>query len=46
MEADISAGKIAFDSPLGQAIMKKKVGKTVKVEAPAGEYQVTIEAIE
>ena len=46
MEADIGAGKIAFDSPLGQAIMKKEVGKTVNVAAPAGEYRVTIEAIE
>ena len=45
MEADIGAGKIAFDSPLGQAIMKKEVGETVKVVAPAGEYRVTIKAI-
>lgn len=27
MEADIAAGKVAFDSPLGQAIMKKKLVK-------------------
>ena len=45
MEADIGAGKIAFDSPLGQAIMKKEVGETVKVVAPAEEYRVTIKAI-
>lgn len=42
MEADIADGRIAFDSPLGQAIMKKTVGTTVKVDAPAGDYQVTI----
>ena len=42
MEADLAKGKIAFDSPLGQAIMKKKAGITATVEAPAGEYQVTI----
>ena len=46
MEADIAAGKVAFDSPLGQAIMKKEAGQTVSVAAPAGEYQVTIAAIE
>ena len=46
MEADIGVGKVAFDSPLGQAIMKKEVGQTVSVVAPAGEYQVTIAAIE
>lgn len=42
MEADLAKGKIAFDSPLGQAIMKKEAGITATVEAPAGEYQVTI----
>lgn len=46
MEADVAAGKIAFDSPLGQAIMKKEVNTTVNVTAPAGEYHVTIMAIE
>ncbi|WP_297815282.1 transcription elongation factor GreA [uncultured Lactobacillus sp.] len=42
MEADLASGKISFDSPLGQALMKKKAGETVKVEAPAGSYQVKI----
>lgn len=42
MEADLAKGKIAFDSPLGQAIMKQEAGKTVTVAAPAGEYSVTI----
>ncbi|BDR61017.1 transcription elongation factor GreA [Lactobacillus xylocopicola] len=45
LEADLTAGKVAYDSPLGQSIMKKTVGSKVKVEAPAGEYQVTIIAI-
>ena len=34
--------KISFGSPLGQAIMKKEAGTTSTVEAPAGEYKVTI----
>ncbi|KRL90470.1 transcription elongation factor GreA [Lactobacillus kalixensis] len=42
MEADLAAGKVSFDSPLGQAIMKQEAGVTVTVEAPAGSYQVTI----
>ena len=46
MEASLENGKLAFDSPLGQAIMKKKVGETVEVEAPAGSYQVKIIEIE
>lgn len=46
MEADIVDGKVSFDSPLGQAIMKKEVNTTVSVMAPAGEYHVTIMAID
>ena len=42
MEADFADGKISFGSPLGQAIMKKEAGTTSTVEAPAGEYKVTI----
>ncbi|GAA3632851.1 transcription elongation factor GreA [Lactobacillus hamsteri] len=42
MEADLAKGKIAFDSPLGQAIMKKSAGETGVVEAPAGSYSVKI----
>lgn len=45
MEADLAKGKIAFDSPLGKAIMKKKAGVTATVAAPAGDYQVTIVAV-
>ena len=42
MEADLADGKISCGSPLGQAIMKKEEGTTSTVEAPAGEYKVTI----
>ncbi|KRL63279.1 transcription elongation factor GreA [Lactobacillus psittaci] len=45
LEADLDQGKISFDSPLGVAIMKHSAGEVVTVEAPAGSYQVTIEAI-
>ena len=45
MEADLALGKVSFDSPLGQAIMKQAAGTTVTVEAPAGNYQVTIVAV-
>lgn len=45
MQADIAAGKLAYDSPLGQAIMNKEVRAKVKVVAPAGEYQVIITKI-
>ncbi|MCI1290392.1 MAG: transcription elongation factor GreA [Lactobacillus sp.] len=46
LEADLAQGKVAFDSPLGQAIMKQPAGKTVTVAAPAGSYQVKIISIQ
>ncbi|MCT0164487.1 transcription elongation factor GreA [Lactobacillus helveticus] len=42
MEADLADGKISCDSPLDQAIMKQEAGGVATVEAPAGEYKVTI----
>ena len=42
MEANLTENKVSFDSPLGSAIMKKKAGTTVTVEAPAGSYKVMI----
>lgn len=42
MEADLAEGKVSFDSPLGQALMKQKAGAVVTVAAPAGSYQVKI----
>ncbi len=45
MEADLAKGKISFDSPLGQALIKQKAGATVTVEAPAGSYDVKIIAV-
>ena len=36
-EANSLEGKISNESPVGQALMGKKVGDTVKVETQAGE---------
>lgn len=46
IEADLAAGKLAFDSPLGKAVMKQKAGATVTVQAPAGNYTVQILKVE
>lgn len=32
MESDIAAGKISYESPVGAAILNKKVGETVEVK--------------
>ena len=41
-EADFLKGKISNESPLGAAIMRKKIGDVVTVEAPDGEFQYKI----
>lgn len=41
-EADILAGKLSNESPLGVELMKKKIGEVVKVEAPDGVYEYKI----
>lgn len=46
MEEDLAQGKVAFDSPLGQAIMKHAAGQTVTVKAPAAAYQVKIISVQ
>ena len=41
-EADSLANKISNESPLGSALIGKKVGETVMIEAPAGEIEYKI----
>ena len=45
-EANPSEGKISFQSPLGKALMKRKVGDTVTVTRPAGEIELEVVGIE
>ena len=44
-EADPSAGRISFQSPLGQSLMKRRVGDVVTVRRPAGEIELEIQSI-
>ncbi len=44
-EADPMANKISNESPVGAALLKHKVGETVKIVAPDGEYKLTIKEI-
>jgi transcription elongation factor GreA len=45
-EADPANGRISNESPLGQALLDRKVGERVMVRAPAGEIVFVIRAIE
>jgi len=44
-EADPKEKKISHESPLGKALLGRKVGEKAEVEAPAGKIVYTIEAI-
>ena len=45
-EADPDNGKISNESPVGKALIGKKVGDTVNVETQAGEFQYRVLNIE
>jgi transcription elongation factor GreB len=41
-ESDPASGKLSYQSPLGQALMKRRVGDVVVVRRPAGEIEMEI----
>lgn len=45
-QTDTSKGKISDESPVGRAIVGKKVGDVVTVEAPIGNYELEIVEID
>lgn len=44
-EADPAAKKISHESPLGKALMGRRVGDTVEVDAPAGKIAYSIKSL-
>lgn len=44
-ESDPAKGFLSYQSPLGRALMKRKVGDVVTVQRPAGEIELEIVAI-
>lgn len=45
-EADAKAGRISYSSPLGRALIGRKVGDEVEVITPSGEKYYAIERVE
>ena len=45
-EADARVGRISYNSPLGRALIGRKVGEEVEVTTPSGERYYKIKAIE
>ncbi|MBL7197566.1 MAG: transcription elongation factor GreA [Candidatus Omnitrophica bacterium] len=41
-EADYSQNKISIESPIGSALLGKKIGEVVKIQVPAGELNYKI----
>jgi len=44
-EADLAAGKVSAESPVGQALRNRKVGEKVKIATPKGERIFTINSV-
>ena len=44
-EMDLESGKISLKSPIGAALMGRKVGEIVKVQVPSGTLKLRIESI-
>lgn len=42
-EMDLEHGKLSCNSPIGLALMGRKAGETVEVDAPAGKFQIRID---
>ena len=45
-EANLREGKISIKSPIGEALLNKKVGDVVEVRVPAGLLKLRIDSIE
>ena len=45
-EADPKENKISHVSPIGSALMKKKIGDIVKIKTPGGEFELKIITID
>lgn len=44
-EADLAAGRLSAESPIGQALRDAKLGTPVKVETPAGERVFVVQRL-
>ena len=44
-EADVELGRISNDSPIGNALLGRKAGEVVRVNAPAGITTITIKKV-
>ena len=44
-EADLSAGRLSAESPIGQALMNAKPGKPVKVQTPRGSKTFVVQRL-
>jgi transcription elongation factor GreA len=44
-EADLAAGRLSAESPIGRALMNAKIGKTIKVETPKGSRNFVVQKL-
>ena len=44
-EADVEAGRISNESPIGNALLGRKAGDSIKVTVPAGITEITVKKV-
>ena len=44
-EADVEAGRISNESPIGNALLGRKAGDSVRVVVPAGITEITVKKV-
>ena len=44
-EVDVGAGRVSWNSPLGRAVLRRRVGDSARWERPAGDLEVELVAI-
>src|SRR4051794_14719442 len=44
-EADLAAGRLSAESPIGRALMNAKIGKTIEVETPKGSRNFVVQKL-
>lgn len=44
-DADPRAGRVSIESPVGRALLGRRVGESVTVAAPGGSFSLTVEVV-
>ncbi|MDP9189601.1 MAG: GreA/GreB family elongation factor, partial [Actinomycetota bacterium] len=44
-EADVAAGRLSVESPIGRALRNQKIGEDVRIETPGGQKTFRVQTL-